>query len=248
MNDPETNEFLKPVNKSRLHEEIIEQLLGRMLTREFKVGQKTPTERELAENFAVNRATVREALKKLEVFGLVEIRHGDGIYVKDYLDSGNLELFKIILRVDHSHEFEYLSNMIEIRQVLVPVMTARAAQNRTSEDLAAMKRIIDIPEEELNLMEKDLKFNQRIARASGNLFFLFIQNFFQEMFREYGWSYFNNPENLIRSRRYHRDMYDLLLNKDAEGASEYSYRIMSFAGQQVFDYYRSALEHANEKE
>lgn len=55
--------------------------------------------RELAEQFGVNRITVREALRKLESMGMVEIKHGSGIFVKDFLESGSLELARYLLFV-----------------------------------------------------------------------------------------------------------------------------------------------------
>jgi len=63
-------------------------------------SSKLPPEREMAETFSVNRATVREALRKLENLDLVEIRHGDGLYVKNYLESGNFDLIKAALNLD----------------------------------------------------------------------------------------------------------------------------------------------------
>ncbi|RPI96896.1 MAG: FadR family transcriptional regulator, partial [Spirochaetales bacterium] len=91
---------LDPVTRSRLHEEIVSQMIGRIVAGRFRPGERLSAEREIAANLHVNRATLREALKKLEVMGLVEIRHGDGIYVKNYLESGNLELFKEIVYLD----------------------------------------------------------------------------------------------------------------------------------------------------
>ena len=61
------------------------------------IGEKLPTERELAENLGVNRSTVREAVGKLESLELVEIRHGSGVFVRDYLESGSLDLLRGLL-------------------------------------------------------------------------------------------------------------------------------------------------------
>jgi len=74
--------FAGPLTRSRLHEEIVTVIQKQIMSGRIAAGDKLPTERELAENFQVNRATVREALRKLENLDLVEIRHGDGLYVK----------------------------------------------------------------------------------------------------------------------------------------------------------------------
>src|SRR6266576_1741703 len=70
--------MLKPVEKQRVAEEIAEQLRSLILNGQYPPGSKLPPERELSKRLRVNRASLREALKKLEHLGLVRIRQGDG--------------------------------------------------------------------------------------------------------------------------------------------------------------------------
>ena len=69
--------FSQPLTRSRLHEEIVTIIQKQIMNGTITPGSKLPSEREMAETFSVNRATVREALRKLENLDLVEIRHGD---------------------------------------------------------------------------------------------------------------------------------------------------------------------------
>ena len=71
--------MLKPVERPRVAEEIVEQIRSLILTGQYAPGDKLPPERELARQLGVNRASLREALKKLEHLGLVKIRQGDVI-------------------------------------------------------------------------------------------------------------------------------------------------------------------------
>jgi len=86
--------LLKPLNKTKLYEEIVEQLKSRIINRDIAPGEKLPAERALAEMLNGNRPTVRAALGKRESMDLVEIRHEEGVYVKAYLESRSLEVVK----------------------------------------------------------------------------------------------------------------------------------------------------------
>ena len=89
----------KPVKQNRIAVEIVSQLKGSILSGRFKPGERLPTERELTEQFQVSRVVVREAVRELEIKGLVQILQGPagGAYVTDlsfdYLDSAFLDLF-----------------------------------------------------------------------------------------------------------------------------------------------------------
>ena len=72
---------LNPNKSVRLYRRVADELAGSIRNGPYKTGEKLPAERELAETFGVSRPTVREAMIALEIFGVVEIRHGSGIYV-----------------------------------------------------------------------------------------------------------------------------------------------------------------------
>jgi DNA-binding FadR family transcriptional regulator len=87
------------VKQNRISVEIVNQLKGSILSGRFKPGERMPTERELTEQFQVSRVVVREAVRELEIKGLVKILQGPagGAYVTDlsfeHLDSAFLDLF-----------------------------------------------------------------------------------------------------------------------------------------------------------
>ncbi len=213
----EKSKTLSPVNKSRLHEEIVAQIRGRILDGDFTPGEKLPPERDLAESLMVNRATVREAIKKLEIMGLVEIHHGDGIYVKNYLESGNLELLKAMMYMSEKSAFRIIPQLLVIRGLLTPEMASRAATNRSEDELAEIRDIVEAGES-VSVIEADLALHHVIARASGNVPYIFILNFFNQLFKDFGGIYFSSKENEVRSRKFHRDMYDAIRRKDERKA------------------------------
>ncbi len=229
---------LDPVVKSRLYEGIVRQIMHKIITGEFKPGEKLPAEREIAGSLAVNRSTLREALKKLEVLGLVDIRHGDGIYVQNYLESGNLELFREIIYHDEVLSQEILDNVLVIRRTLVPEMAAIAAGLRTGQHVRDLRAVIE-SEDDDSMLESDLRVHHVIARASGNMLYIFILNFFNQLFRDFGHIYFDFPANRKRSAKFHRDIADAIEAGNPDKARRIMREVLMYTEERIHEFYKS---------
>jgi GntR family transcriptional repressor for pyruvate dehydrogenase complex len=192
-------------------------------------GSKLPPEREMAENFGVNRATVREALRKLENLDLIEIRHGDGVYAKNYLESGNFDLIKAALNMDEGGEVIF--NILEARGYIVPQMAYMAAQRRTTADLNELKEIV--LNEDITMLERDIKVHQIIAKSTHNLLCTIVLNFFNQIFRDYGYLYFDDKRNVERSREFHKEIYNAIKNKKPEDARRIMRDVLVYAEEAI---------------
>ncbi|KFO68597.1 hypothetical protein ER57_02880, partial [Smithella sp. SCADC] len=221
--------FSQPLTRSRLHEEIVTIIQKQIMNGTITPGSKLPPEREMAETFSVNRATVREALRKLENLDLVEIRHGDGLYVKNYLESGNFDLIKAALNLDKGTEI--ILNILEARSYVVPQMAYMAAQRRTATDLEELQQVIS--NEDLSMLERDIKVHQLIVRATHNLLCTIGLNFFNQIFRDYGYLYFDNKKNVERSRKFHQEIYEAIKNKQAGAARRIMQEVLLYAEEAV---------------
>ena len=89
--------LLKPIKRVRLYENAVEQIQSLILRKQYKPGDRLPPERSLAEQLNISRPSLREALRILAVMGLIDIKVGDGIYVKEvsflpYIESVNLSI------------------------------------------------------------------------------------------------------------------------------------------------------------
>lgn len=219
----------KPLTRSRLHEEIVAIIQKKIMSGIIAPGGKLPTEREMAETFDVNRATVREALRKLENLDLVEIRHGDGLYVKNYLESGNFDLIKAALDTNGSGEI--LINILEARRYIVPQIASIAAERRTPEDIDELKAAVF--NLNLNMLERDILVHQLIARSTHNLLCTIGLNFFNQIFRDYGHLYFNDQRNAERSRIFHHDIYEAIKNQKPEEARRIMREVLIYAEEVV---------------
>jgi len=229
---------LDPITKSRLHEEIVSQVQRKVISGDFAMGEKLPAERDLAQSLRVNRATLREALKKLEMLGLVEIRHGDGIYVRNYLESGNLELFKAIVYMDSVIPLDILRNILDIRRIIVPEMAFYAARLRTDQELEDLRKAV-FDGEDMPMQERDLRVHQILARCSGNMLYVFLLNFFNQLFRDYGYLYFSNADNVKRSALFHRAIYEAVSKRQPEKARKILSDVLIYVENRIYDFYES---------
>ena len=131
-------------------------------------GSRLPAERDLAESFQVSRSSLRQALKVLEIMGVISQRVGDGTYLNAAAPSllGEPMEFLILLDGISFHE------LMEARIIVEPELAARAAARATDEDLAALRREMAAMKESAKnhsrLSEHDLQFHQAIFQAAGN--------------------------------------------------------------------------------
>jgi GntR family transcriptional repressor for pyruvate dehydrogenase complex len=134
---------------------------------ELPPGSKLPPERELAQVLRVSRASVRDALRDLEMRGLVERTPGRGTIVTDRPSSG---LGRVLLRELGSRERD-LIEVMELRAIIEPPMTARAALRATDRDLANLQELLDAMSSGVTAerhAQLDQVFHQAIAQATHN--------------------------------------------------------------------------------
>ncbi len=160
---------LKPITKSRLSEAAVEQIKELILTEKKKPGSKLPSERELVSQLQISRNSVREALRMLEIMGLVEVKPGKGTYVKGL--SG--DLFSPLPTWLAAHK-ETLHNQFEARLILEPAAAEFAALRATPSDISRLKEALTVFKQKLaendivGLIIADIRFHSLIGAATGN--------------------------------------------------------------------------------
>jgi len=133
----------------------------------IELGSKLPPERELAKQFGVNRQTLRQALKVLEIMGVLSQRVGDGTYLSASAESILKEPIDFLVLLDDLSHFE----LFETRLIVEPELAARAAERATAEDMAGLRQAIISMERSRNneeRLEADIAFHDCVFRASGN--------------------------------------------------------------------------------
>jgi len=134
-------------------------------------GAKLPSEKELCELFGVSRTALREALRRLNARGLIEIRKGSGMYVSEIKIEDAIK--SLNLYYDLSFDSNLISQIIEVRRIIEPEISRLAARNRTSEDVRILHENIkelencdpDNTQQEVDTINK---FHMNLAKATGN--------------------------------------------------------------------------------
>lgn len=159
-----------PVKQTRIAVEIVNQLKAAILSGRFKPGERLPTERELTEQFQVSRVVVREAVRELEIKGLVRIQQGPtgGAYVTDlsldHLNNAFLDLF-LYNRVSVS-ELIQARLLIECEIVRIAARSLEATSVRRLQDALEAERHDGASHAEF--VSNRLKFHHLLAEACGN--------------------------------------------------------------------------------
>jgi len=151
----------------RVTAKLIARIKSMIASGTISPGAKFPPERDLAREFGVNRASVRQALKVLEIMGVLSQRVGDGTYLSDSAESIlNEPIDFLVLLDDLSHH-----ELFETRLIVEPELAARAAERATAEDISALRNAILAMERSRTTRERldaDLAFHEAVFRASGN--------------------------------------------------------------------------------
>ena len=142
-----SSRFPRRLQRTRLYEQVAEQISQWIAENGLEAGDRLPPERELAVRLGVSRATLSQALVALEVVGVVAVRHGDGTVLTDKAGSAR------IIDAIRAHA-DRLPEVIEARDALETKLAALAAQRRTDADLAAI-------EAGLQQMERDIEAGGR---------------------------------------------------------------------------------------
>jgi GntR family transcriptional repressor for pyruvate dehydrogenase complex len=158
------------IKSRRLSDEIVRQIKEALFTGKLRVGDKLPTERELAERFATSRASVREALRTLEPEGLIRVKKGaeGGIFIADIDHRPAAKSFQTLLQLRKVS----ISEIAEVRLIFEPQAARLAAERAKPAELHEMEeeiRKMGAAIESKNLPSfYDLRFHLLIARAARN--------------------------------------------------------------------------------
>lgn len=215
-------EYLPKKNQMTKCDYVVEQLKERIISGEYKSGDQLPPEGALCEIFGVSRITVREALKKLNMMGLVEIKQGKGTFVKS-VDLGLFmkPLFQLI-------DFEEINvdAIYTAREYIEGGTAYLAAAVRTEFELTVLKNILQsirqcIAEQDIvKLYEFDRAFHTEVAKAAHNPILLSILQPLEEIdtacVKRFD-KYLTTLENCYKE---HYDIFKAIEAQDSEAARQ----------------------------
>lgn len=128
-----------PLRRPALNQLIRDYVKRYILDNELNAGDPLPTETQLAQELGVGRGSVREAIKALQSLGIVEVRHGDGLYVHPYTLDPMLEILSYGTRFDAAT----LAELVQIRLLLERAAIEYAVDHIDPQDLARLEALMD---------------------------------------------------------------------------------------------------------
>jgi GntR family transcriptional repressor for pyruvate dehydrogenase complex len=162
---------VEPIRREPLAAEVARRLVDYLLAGGVEPGGRLPSERQLAEAFGVGRSAVREAIAALTLIGLVDVRHGDGTYLK----RPDSPLLPQVVEWGLLLGEQRTADLVEARQKIEVNIAGLAAQRRSDEDLAALTQLLRRMEwesregaETAAFVDADVEFHLRLAEAAGN--------------------------------------------------------------------------------
>ncbi|MFC5406203.1 FadR/GntR family transcriptional regulator [Cohnella soli] len=171
--------MLKSLKRQKLHESISEEVLKYIVDKGLSQGDRLPPERFFCEHFQISRASFREAMKKLEGYGMIEIRPGSGMYLKAEKTILG-EVTDLQLRI--SLEKKSLLEMLDLREMMEQYAIEQIVNQGQSACLTQLEKIIEEYERKRSIgeipREEDFLFHKTLYEGANNQLLL---NLFQSI-------------------------------------------------------------------
>jgi len=210
------------IHAPHLSEAVHRELERRILGGELAGGERLPAEHALAEQFAVSRSVVREAVARLKAEGLVEARQGSGTFVGKQRRVLNFGPVKREAPPE-------LVQVLELRRIVEIEVAGLAAERRTQSDLNAIRASLEAMDRALALGESgaqaDDAFHGTIAAAAKNPYLQRVVNFVSAQFsesRSLTWAPADDPRLRKRAQNEHHRLFDAIVARDAAAARRYA--------------------------
>jgi DNA-binding FadR family transcriptional regulator len=159
-----------PLGRKTVSELVVGRILDLVRAGQLRAGDKLPPERDLAAQLDVSRPTLREALRALQILGVLEIRHGGGVYVTSLEPGDLLSPFDLFVTLDARNMAELFDARIQVE----PLLARLAAERMDDAGVARLAELVAeqvaAPEDAEVFHDTDVEFHKSILDASGNLF------------------------------------------------------------------------------
>lgn len=216
--------IFKPVQSDRISNVVVDQIKEAVFQKKLKPGDKLPSERQLMDQFKTSRVTIREALRTLEQFGILEIRRGmeGGAFIRD----PNTKFINNFLQDMFSMGKIKISNFTEARMAIEPFSVKLATERITEDSLRKVRQNIQEARECLNKKNKndarllDLEFHRLIAQASQNPVIFFMIDSIMDIMENNISSIPLSVKPVERTNQYHEEIYGALRDRDVRRAQD----------------------------
>jgi GntR family transcriptional repressor for pyruvate dehydrogenase complex len=229
-----TQPAFEAIRKSKLSDQVASRL-EHLIAKQFKPGDKLPPERRLVEMFQVSRSSIRDAIRRLELMGLVEPRQGTGTVVRDLSVRPSNDALADVLR----RKRELVTELFDTRCILEPALAARAAMRISAEEILKLESILKRQEEKVSkgesAVEEDSEFHYSVALASNNTVILKLLDVLMDLLRESRERSLQTEGRPKKSLNGHRRILAAFKRRDAAAAEEAMSRHLQDIGKIVLN-------------
>jgi GntR family transcriptional repressor for pyruvate dehydrogenase complex len=172
------------VRRGRVYEEVVQQIQDFVTSGRLKPGDRLPPERELAQHLQVSRSSLRDAIRTLELMGLVRSRQGEGTVVCDVSPEALLAPLATAL----VHKRDLVEELLDVRKMIEPKLAARAALRASPEHIARLEDVLRRQKEKMlreePAIQEDSEFHYTIALAAQNTVIRKIVDVLMDLLRD----------------------------------------------------------------
>ena len=208
------------LRQATMVEIIARRLIQNIADQGLVQGDKMPSEREMSEQLGVSRLPLREAICMLKGMGLLETRHGKGVFVRDLDLASVYGMLSPLLKLDQVG----VDQIFSVRIPLETAMAEHAARNRTAEDLSVMHEAIAGMKERLYdriiYHENDTTFHVAISDATGNPAFRVMMMSIAGLVAQLQYRYMDDVEYRAAALIEHERIFEAIRARDANAARE----------------------------
>ncbi|WP_099352567.1 FadR/GntR family transcriptional regulator [Fredinandcohnia onubensis] len=237
----------KKIKPKKIYEEVADTLQEAIRSGKLKPGTKLESVQQLAESFQVGRSAIREALTALKAMGLIEMRQGEGTYVKEF----QAEDLTFPLATAMLMNQQDVMHLLEIRKIIETGTAATAAKKHTSEDLEKLETALNgmkaaLGNEELG-ETADLQFHLAISEATQNPMLtnllLNVSDLMQETMKETRRiTIFSKEKTTERLYNEHLAIYEAIVARNEEGARSTMITHLNNVEETLAEFFKESLK------
>ena len=205
-----------PIKTSKKPDEVYKQIVSMISSGALRPAEKLPSEREMASALGISRQSVREALYRAETMGLIEVRQGEGSFVRSTVGESLGSPLALLLEEQAERVFEFL----EIRRVIEGWCAERAAIAANDADLKKMKKLLEKMKKVSTANRKweqtDMEFHFAVVAATHNVIAMHIMEALKIGFE----TFFDFRQHLSKADekelmwRHHFEVYEAINQRD----------------------------------
>lgn len=219
------SQLLEPIKTDSLKDVFVIRFEELILSGKLKIGQKLPSERELALQLGVSRPVVHEGLVELASRCLVSLKPRIGTVVNDYRKEGSITLLSSLIQYQKGKlKPELLDSLLQMRLLMETEFTRFAARNRTDEQIKEFYKVLQKEEsvdhkDIQNITDLDFEFHLLIAMASGNAIYPLLLNSFRQVYTNLSSQFFKDSQVVSFVYQYHRELTQAIEVRDEKKAA-----------------------------